>query len=154
MVMIASPLSPRLAVRALIIQDGRVLLVNAYRDNRLDLWCAPGGGVERHTSLPENLAREVHEETGLRVEVGPLALVNEFHSPDHDFHQVELFFRCALKGGQIDEGWQDPEGIVNKRRWVDKTELATLNVKPSSLAEIAFGALGPAHYDPLEPILK
>ena len=60
---------PRLAVRALILHEDRLLLVNAYPGARLGLWCAPGGGCETGQSLPENLAREVMEETGVRVHV-------------------------------------------------------------------------------------
>ena len=56
---------PRLAVRALILLDQKLLLVNAWPDDESDLWCAPGGGVDKHSSLPNNLIREVHEETGL-----------------------------------------------------------------------------------------
>ena len=73
--------SPRLAARALILHEDRLLLVNAYPAGRSDLWCAPGGGVEAGASLHENLIREVHEETGLTIAVGPPALVNEFHDP-------------------------------------------------------------------------
>jgi 8-oxo-dGTP pyrophosphatase MutT (NUDIX family) len=87
---------PRLAARALILHQDRLLLVNAYPGARLGLWCAPGGGCEAGQSLPENLAREVHEETGLRITVGPPALVNEFHDPDSGFHQIDLFFRCTI----------------------------------------------------------
>ena len=71
----------RIATRALILHEDRLLLVNAYPGARSDLWCAPGGGVESGTSLPVNLAREVHEETGLSVTVGLPALINEFHDP-------------------------------------------------------------------------
>ena len=46
---------PRLAVRALILSDDRLLLVNAYAGGRSDLWCAPGGGCEAGQSLPDNL---------------------------------------------------------------------------------------------------
>ena len=34
---------PRLAARALILHEDRLLLVNAYPKARLSLWCAPGG---------------------------------------------------------------------------------------------------------------
>jgi 8-oxo-dGTP diphosphatase len=47
--------SPRLAVRAVVLHEGRLLLVNAYADGQSDLLCAPGGGVETGASLPDNL---------------------------------------------------------------------------------------------------
>ena len=86
--------SPRLAARALILQGDKLLVVNAYPDGKSDLWCTPGGGVEKGFSVPENLRREVYEETGLQVSVGAPCLVNEFHDPVSGFHQVEVFFRC------------------------------------------------------------
>jgi 8-oxo-dGTP diphosphatase len=75
------PRIPRLSVRALILQEDRLLLVNAWPTAVSDLWCAPGGGVHAGQSLPDNLVREVHEETGLTIVVGDPALVNEFHDP-------------------------------------------------------------------------
>jgi len=146
---------PRLAVRALILHQDRLLLVNAYPEARLGLWCAPGGGCEAGQSLPANLAREVHEETGLTVTVGPLAMVNEFHDPDTGFHQVELFFRCHLADATLDPDWADPEGIVTNRHFFSRTELGAggVSFKPDSLADVAWGRQS-AHYDALETILK
>ncbi|MEM1431926.1 MAG: NUDIX hydrolase [Pseudomonadota bacterium] len=91
---------PRLAVRAVLVEQGRVLLVNAWPGHGSDLWCAPGGGVEPGDSLPSNLRREMYEETGLTVEVGQPCLVNEFHDPERGFHQVEVFFRCVRLEGE------------------------------------------------------
>lgn len=56
-------------------------MVNAWGGGKSDLLCAPGGGVEMHSSLPDNLIREFHEETGLTITVGAPCLVNEFHAP-------------------------------------------------------------------------
>ena len=148
------PRSPRLAVRGLILHEGRLLLVNAYPGEESDLWCAPGGGVEPGTSLHDNLVREVHEETGLEVEVGALALVNEFHDPANGFHQVELFFRCRPIGAELPADWRDPEGIVNRRRLVTRAEFGGLRVKPDSLGRAAWGPPGPPIYDDLEPIVR
>lgn len=143
--------APRLATRAVIVQDNRLLLVNAYADPSSTLWCAPGGGVVAGQSLPDNLIREVHEETGLHIRVGPPCLINEFHSPVTGFHQVEVFFRCRVSDGTLTDDWHDPERIVSRRRWVTPAEMATLRFKPDSLARVAFHrGLG---YDPLEEIL-
>lgn len=144
---------PRLAVRAVILRGGRLLLVNAWKD-RTHLWCAPGGGVEVHQSLPEALAREVLEETGLVVEVGAPCLVNEFHDPGGDFHQVDVYFRCAVLSGDPDGAWADPEGVVAHRRWVGREEMGAIRVKPDSLAQVAWGEPGAILYDPLEPIVR
>jgi ADP-ribose pyrophosphatase YjhB (NUDIX family) len=65
--------APRVAVRAVIVVEGRVLLVNAYPGEASDLWVPPGGGAETGTSLRANLEREVREETGLAVRPGRLA---------------------------------------------------------------------------------
>jgi 8-oxo-dGTP diphosphatase len=146
--------SLRVAVRGVILHESRLLLVNAYPGDESDLWCAPGGGAEPGQSLPDNLVREVAEETGLSVAVGAPCLVNEFHDPALGFHQVDVYFRCDLVGGAvIRDGWADPEGIVNRRRWVTRDEMAGLRYKPDSLPEVAWGG-GGLFYDPLEPIVR
>ena len=146
--------SPRLAARAIIVRDNRLLLVNAYPDGQSDLWCAPGGGVEPGTSIHDNLIREVHEETGLVIAVGPIALVNEFHDPASGFHQVELFFRASVTGGALDARWQDPEQIVTLRRFFSAAELGAIRLKPDSLPRVAFDTTAPVRYDPLEEIVR
>ena len=144
--------SPRIAARAVILHDDRLLLVNAYADANSTLWCAPGGGVGKGSSIPDNLIREVHEETGLTISVGPPCLINEFHDPKTGFHQIEVFFRCKITQGRLDPDWQDPERIVDRRRWVTREEMAGLRYKPDSLPEIAWRdrSFG---YDPLEVIV-
>lgn len=147
----SSPRPIRLATRALIVSEGRLLLVNAFADPCASLWCAPGGGVEPHQSLAENLVREVHEETGLSIDVGPPALINEFHDPASDFHQVEVFFRCTITSGTLNDTWRDPENIVTRRRWFTREEMANIRFKPDSLPKAAFmRGLG---YDPLERLV-
>lgn len=141
----------RLATRAIIVQKDRLLLVNAFPDNKSDLWCAPGGGAEPGVSLPDNLIREVHEETGLTIRVGPPCLVNEFHNPDDGFHQVDIFFRCTVLSGAISAEWRDPEAVVTNRRFVSREEMVNIRYKPDSLADVAFArGMG---YDPLERLV-
>lgn len=148
------PKSPRLAVRAVLVEDGRILMVNAWPDGQSPLMCAPGGGVEVGSSLPDNLAREVFEETGLRVAVGAPCLVNEFHDPISGYHQVEVFFRCTVAAGSPrPDAWTDAEAIVTDRRWLTRAELAGVPHKPGSLGDLAFGQAA-LSYDPLEVIVK
>lgn len=143
---------PRLAVRAAILRDDRLLLVNAYPGQQSDLWCLPGGGVEPGQSLPENLIREVAEETGLAITVSAPILVNEFHDPERGFHQVDIIFRARLTGnaGIVLE---DPEQVVNRFTWATRTDLARLRHKPGMLARAVWGQHA-AWYDPLERIVR
>lgn len=142
----------RLATRAIILQESRLLMVNAFPEGQSDLWCAPGGGAEPHQSLPQNLAREVFEETGLRITVGVPCLVNEFHDPEREFHQVDIYFRCRITDGVLDDTWEDLENIVTKRRYFSRDELKDIRYKPDSLPDVAWGE-GPG-YDALETILR
>jgi len=144
----------RVAVRAVLVHQGRLLLVNAWPGEQSDLLCAPGGGVEAHASLPENLAREMAEETGLTVAVGDPCLVNEFHDPAQGFHQIDVYFRCTLLAGDPDGPWTDPDGVVNRRLWVTPAQMAGLRVKPDSLAAVAFAPEAAPLYDPLEPLVS
>jgi len=149
----AARFKPRLAARALILHQDRLLLVNAYPGGTSDLWCAPGGGVEAGSSLPDNLIREVFEETGLTIAVGPPALINEFHDPKTGFHQVDLFFRATVTAGSLREDWRDPEGVVSERRFFSRAELVDgqIRFKPDSLPQAAWGE--GCTYDPLEEIV-
>lgn len=137
----------RIAARGLIVREGALLLVNAFRGGSRALWCAPGGGGDPGEGLAETLVREVREETGLDVTAGPLAGVSEFHNPADGFHQVDIFFH-ASPSGPLPEQWSDPEGVVVDRIWADAATLARLDHKPDHLAEMAWGG-GPARYHPL-----
>ena len=144
---------PRLAVRGIVMHEDRLLLVNAWPGDQSDLWCAPGGGVEPGQSLPDNLVREIHEETGLHVTVGAPVLVNEFHDPRSDYHQVDIYFRCHVENAELPADWQDVDNVVNRRRFVTRREIGALWVKPDSLEDVAWGG-GGLSYDPLEPVVR
>ncbi len=144
---------PRLAVRGLVMHEDKLLLVNAWPGKESVLLCAPGGGVEPGQSLPDNLTREIREETGLTVTVGDPVLVNEFHDPRSDFHQVDIYFRCTLADAALPADWRDPEGVVHTRRFVTRHEIRELHVKPDTLAAVAWGEAG-ISYDPLEPLVR
>lgn len=143
---------PRLAVRGVLLIDDRLLLVNAYPGAKSDLLCAPGGGVELHSSLHDNLRREFHEETGLEIAVGAPCMVNEFHDPGGSFHQVDIYFRVTLLSGDPFAPWTDPEGVVNRRILASRADMPHLRYKPDTLPDVAWGT--GVIYDPLEPLVR
>src|ERR1700749_885491 len=64
---------PQLAVSAVIFREGKVLLVRRARSPGKGFYSLPGGRVEYGESLHAALAREVDEETGLKIEILGLA---------------------------------------------------------------------------------
>jgi ADP-ribose pyrophosphatase YjhB (NUDIX family) len=83
---------PRLMVRALIVDDGR-LLVND-RGSRLSLF---GGRVEKGEAARHALERELTEELGLRFEIGRLSYVIEnFYRDERKrrIHELGLYYRA------------------------------------------------------------
>jgi 8-oxo-dGTP diphosphatase len=86
---------PELAVSAVAVADGRLLLVQrASGRSGGGLWAVPGGRVEAGERLGEAVVRELQEETGLRARCGELVGWVERIGPDA--HYVILDFRVDL----------------------------------------------------------
>ena len=81
----ASAPRPEVCVGAVVIHDGRLLLVQRGRGAGQGLWSIPGGRVEGGERLTDAVAREVLEETGLSVEPGRWVGCVERIGPDHHF---------------------------------------------------------------------
>jgi ADP-ribose pyrophosphatase YjhB (NUDIX family) len=110
-------------------EDGRLLMVHRT-DN--DLWSIPGGAMDVGESITDAVVREVKEETGLDVEV--IGMVGIYTNPNHVMayddgevrQQFSVCFTTRWLGGQLRTSTETSEV-----RFVDRTELASLNVHPS-----------------------
>ncbi len=94
----------------ILVRDGRLLMVASHYPNQaLPLWNLPGGRQLPGELLEETVAREVFEETGLRVEVRELAYVSE--SYDGDVHFISIAFRVEPAPSEV-EGRAEEEGVL------------------------------------------
>jgi len=103
-----------------IVQDGRVLLVQRGRDPMKGQWTLPGGVLEVGESLVEGVAREVREETGLEIEVLELVeLLDRIHREDGRvrFHYVIADYLCRVTGGELHAA-SDADAV----RWTERAE--------------------------------
>jgi 8-oxo-dGTP pyrophosphatase MutT (NUDIX family) len=96
----------RVRPTALVIQDDRVLCIE-YKDEVGVHYNLPGGGAEPGETLEDGVRREMLEETGAAVEVGPIAMVYEYapHQQsgdyDTDTHILNIIFDCTLKENAV-----------------------------------------------------
>ena len=115
-------MTPTVAVAAIIFDDeGRVLVIRRGHPPGEGLWTVPGGRLEPGETLAAGVAREVAEETGLVVEVGPLAEVVERMGPD--YHFVILDYLARVTGGTLTAATDATDA-----RFVTADELARLPV--------------------------
>jgi 8-oxo-dGTP diphosphatase len=89
-----------------VVLDGdRVLLVKRAHEPLKGEWSLPGGAVELGETLEKAIAREVREETGLDVDVGPMVDVLDRLRYDPDgrvkYHYVLVDFLCRPSGGVL-----------------------------------------------------
>ena len=98
-----------------VIDDaGRALLIRRRDNGR---WEPPGGRLELGERIREGVAREVLEETGVRVEVGrPTGVYNNLPTG-----VVALVFRCRATGGE-----PVPTEEAAEVRWVTPAEVPAL----------------------------
>lgn len=73
--------SATVAVGAVIVEDGQLLVVKRAAEPHAGRWAVPGGRVRTGETLIEAVEREVLEETGLMVAVGDVAWVGDTIGP-------------------------------------------------------------------------
>ena len=138
------PGSPVVGVGAVVVKDGKALIVKRGHEPRKGEWSLPGGRVELGETLVDAVRREIREETGLEIEVGPVVeLFDRIHRLDGRvrYHFVIVDYLCRCVGGELCAG-DDAEDAA----WVAADELSEYGVNEFAAAVIRKGlamSLGP-----------
>ena len=137
------PERPIVGVGAVVIDGDRVVLVKRANEPLKGEWSLPGGAVDVGETLEDAIRREVREETGLAVEVGPIVDVLDRIRYDLDgrvrFHYILVEFLCRPTGGELlcasdaaDAAWADGPDLTR----YDVAE-ATISVITKGIARAA-----------------
>jgi mutator protein MutT len=130
------PDRPVVGVGAIVVDGSHVVLVKRAHEPLKGAWSLPGGAVEVGETLAEAVAREVREETGLDVRVGPLVEVLERVHRDADgrveFHYVLADYVCTPLGGTLAHA-----SDATDARWVSFDEMDAYGVSATTITVIA-----------------
>jgi 8-oxo-dGTP diphosphatase len=88
-------ISVELRASAVVTRDEEILLIRHSRGGR-SYWVLPGGHPHANEVVSAAVQREVLEETGLRVETGPVLFVWEGIAPDEQRRIAEIVFLAEL----------------------------------------------------------
>ena len=126
------PDSPKVGVGAVVIRDGRVLLIRRGIAPSQGLWAIPGGSLELGETLQEGAERELLEETGIRARAGDPIYAFDFFERDADgkvrFHFVIVDMKADYISGE-------PKGADDalEARWLNPDNIHELPVSQNTL---------------------
>src|SRR5919112_5194340 len=132
------PERPIVGVGAVIVQDGAVVLIRRRYEPLAGQWSLPGGTLELGETLEAGTAREMLEQTGLVVEVGPVIEVFDRIKLDETrrvrYHFVLVYYLCWPLSGELRAG-SDVDAAV----FVAPDDLARFHLTPKATAVIERG---------------
>ncbi len=132
------PAHPVVGVGAVVVRDGKALIIKRAHEPRKGEWSLPGGLLELGESLQDAARREIKEETSLDVEVGPvIETFDRVHRDDQGrvrYHFVIVDFVCWPNRGEAVPG-SDAEGVA----WVAPDEIDVYRVNAHAKAVILRG---------------
>lgn len=128
------PSRPIVGVGGVIVAEGRVVLIKRRYEPLAGQWSLPGGTLEVGETLEAGVAREMLEETGLEVEVGPVVDVFDRILLDAEqkvrYHFVLVDYLCRPVSGRLaaasdvtDAVFADPDDLAQYKLTPKATEI-------------------------------
>jgi 8-oxo-dGTP diphosphatase len=117
--------------------QGRLLMIKRGHEPGAGLWSIPGGRIEPGETDAEALVREMLEETGLAVEVGPL--IGRVRRPGLDGAVIDIRdYAATVTGGTLRPGDDAADA-----RWVEAADLDSLKITEGLIEALTdWGVLG------------
>jgi ADP-ribose pyrophosphatase YjhB (NUDIX family) len=112
-----------LATLVYAIHEDEVLLHRRVKDPNNGLWVAPGGKLEPDESPTECAVREMHEETGLKIEDPVLRGIMTEVSPRPDYQWLTFIFAATRWSGTL-----APAPGIGEFRWIGTAEVFALPI--------------------------
>lgn len=126
------PDHPRVGVGAVVLRNGRVLLVRRGSEPARGLWAIPGGGLNLGETLQQGAEREILEETGIVIRAGAPVFTCDSFERDGDgrvrFHYVIVDMSADYVSGDVRAADDAIEA-----RWILPAEIRSISVTKTTL---------------------
>ena len=117
----------KIAQKAIIVNNNKVLLL---RDPRMDevIWEIPGGRMNIDEEPKEAVAREIREELGIEIVVGPVLHMEQFIQGNEGKRAFVIVYTCEMKDPSAQITISEDE--VCEVAWIAAEELSKYPLFP------------------------
>ncbi len=136
--------TPKLDTRAVIVREGRILLVHDA-----DGWALPGGWADIGETLRENVEKEIKEEAGLDANALRVLAIQDrskHNTPDLPWSIWKIFVECEVVGGQFEANIETTDA-----RYFDPADLPDLALGKTTPEQVAM--VMRLVEDPAQPVI-
>ena len=122
-----------MSVGALVIKEGKILLVRRKHNPGKGKWTNPGGYIEQTEHIEKSVIREVLEETGVTTKVKSIVMLGDYPGR---VHNIYIGFMMEYVEGQ-----PQPDGVeVDDANFFSLKEMKSMDIADMTrgLAKIAF----------------